>query len=159
MWPCLCSYPHSCHEGGIDWRHGCWCWWWDHWGHCQGSCWDHSLGQCSEGPSMAHPGRILRNRRQLLPQLLTANNRNCKSNPTNSKLVRWAVLFKKKQQRRKHRVTKDLIKYFNAVIMSLPGGQLMLVPLEIFSLGLLPWPQLSGGTRGLVGDSEVDIRL
>ena len=35
----------------------------------------------------------------------------------------------------------------------------MLVPLEIFSLGLLPWPQLSGGTRGLVGDSELDIRL
>lgn len=49
----------------------------------------------------------------------------------------------------------------NAVSMSgsLPGGQLMLVPLEIFSLGLLPWPQLSGGTRGLVGDSEVDMRL
>lgn len=53
----------------------------------------------------------------------------------------------------------DWIKYFNAVTISLPGGQLMLVPLEIFSLGLLPWAQLSGGTRGLVGDSEVDIRL
>ena len=35
----------------------------------------------------------------------------------------------------------------------------MLVPLVIFSLGLLPWPQLSGGTRGLVGESELDIRL
>lgn len=43
--------------------------------------------------------------------------------------------------------------------MCVPGGQLMLVPLEIFSLGLLPWPQLSGATRGLVGDSELDIRL
>lgn len=35
----------------------------------------------------------------------------------------------------------------------------MLVPLAIFSVLLLPWPQLSWGTRGLVGDSELDIML
>lgn len=86
---------------------------------------------------MAHRGRILRNERQILLQVLTTKNKNCKSNPTNRKLVKLAVLQ----------------------MMFVPGGQLMLVPLEIFSLGLLPCPQLSGGTRGLVGDSEVDIRL
>lgn len=41
----------------------------------------------------------------------------------------------------------------------LPGGQLMLVPLEILSLEFLPGPQLSGVTSGLAGDSELDIRL
>lgn len=58
-WPCLASYLRSCHAGGIDWHRGCWCWWWDRWGRCQGSCWGHSLGRCSEGPSMAHRGRTL----------------------------------------------------------------------------------------------------
>ena len=35
----------------------------------------------------------------------------------------------------------------------------MLVPLAILSLEVLPWPQLSGGTRGLVGESELGIIL
>lgn len=42
---------------------------------------------------------------------------------------------------------------------SLPGGQLILELLDIFSLGLLPCVQLSGDTKVLVGDSELDIRL
>lgn len=42
---------------------------------------------------------------------------------------------------------------------SSPGGQLILVPFAILSLLLLPCPQLSGGTLGLVGDSELDMRL
>lgn len=58
-WPCLVSYLRSCHAGGIDWHRGCWCWWWDRWGRCQGSCWGHSPGRCSEGPSTAHRGRTL----------------------------------------------------------------------------------------------------
>ena len=35
----------------------------------------------------------------------------------------------------------------------------MLVPFDIFSLGLLPCVQLSGATRGLLGDCELDRRL
>ena len=53
------SYLHSCPSVGIGWHRGCWCWWWARWGHCQGSCSDHSQGRYSEGLSMEHLGRIL----------------------------------------------------------------------------------------------------
>lgn len=60
--PCLLSYLHSCLAAGNGWRRGCWCWWWDRWGRCQGSYWGHSRGRCSEGLSMAPLGRTLKHK-------------------------------------------------------------------------------------------------
>lgn len=66
LWLFFCPYLHSCPSAGNGWRHGCWCWWWDRCGRCQGSCWGHSQGQCSEGPSTAHLGRTLRKHNDVL---------------------------------------------------------------------------------------------